>query len=211
MTVRRPEMPFWSRFAFMAMGWGAIGVVYTISGQRGAETAHRLVPTAIDRWFSFNPDMIWIYMSFFLFVPLGYFCTSPQRVKWLSSVMAISAACAAVVFGFFPTTMDFPAVTQQGVSAEALKLLMRYDAVVNCLPSLHVTLTFLTLCALWQVGHPWRNLLLSSWAVAIAISILPLYRHQFVDFLAGLALALFACFIAGLLKRSGLVLSEPVP
>ena len=208
MTENRSEMSAWSRFVCMATGWGAIGVVYTISGQRGAEAAHRLTPTAVDLWFDFNPAAIWIYMSFFLFVPLGFFCTPPARVRWLRLVMFISALCAAVIFAIFPTTMMFPPVTQNGISAEALKLLMRYDAVVNCLPSLHVTLTCLTLFALWQTGRHWRNLLLTGWALAIATSILPLYRHQFVDFLAGLALALFACFMAALLKRSGLVLSE---
>ena len=208
MTETRSEMSAWSRFVYMATGWGAIGVVYTISGQRGAEVAHRLTPSAIDLWFSFNPAAIWVYMSFFLFVPLGYFCTPPERVRWLQLAMIISATGAAIVFAVFPTTMEFPPVTQEGISAEALRLLMRYDAVVNCLPSLHVTLTCLTLVALWQAGRHWRNLLLSGWALAIAISILPLYRHQFVDFLAGLALALCACVVTALLKRRGLVLSE---
>ena len=192
----------------MVMGWGAIGVIYTISGQRNADMAHRLEPSAIDLWFTFQPGAIWIYMSFFLFIPLGYFCTPSQRVKWLSLVMGLSALGAGVVFAIFPTTMDFPEVTGQGVSAGALKLLMRVDTTVNCLPSLHVTLTSLALFALWQREHLWRNLGFTVWALAIAMSILPLYRHQFVDFLAGLALALIACAVAATLKRSGLILKE---
>ena len=179
----------------MAAGWGAIGVVYTISGLRGAEVAYVLTPSAIDLWFTFSPSAIWAYMSFFLFVPLGFYCTPPNRVKWLCSVMAVSALGAGIVFATFPTTMTVPAVTQEGLSAEALKLLMRYDAVVNCLPSLHVTLTTLVLVSLWETGRLWRNALVTTWAAVIAISILPLHRHQFVDFLAGLALAMLACVV----------------
>lgn len=211
MTETPTQMPLSSRLTSMVVGWGAIGITYTISGQRDAATAHLLTPTAIDLWFNFNPSTIWVYMSFFVFVPLGFLCAPSHRVKWLSYVMVISAGGAGIIFGFFPTTMEFPTVTQQGVSAEALKLLMRYDAVVNCLPSLHVTLTCLVLFALWENGRLWRNLLLSTWALAIAISILPLYRHQFVDFLAGLALALFACVLAAGLKRYRLVRRVSAP
>ncbi len=195
----------------MVMGWGAIGVVYTVSGLRGAEVAHVLTPSEIDRWFTFDPSAIWAYMSFFLFVPLGYFCTPPDRVKWLCCAMAVSALGAGFVFAVFPTTMIFPAVTQEGFSAEALKLLMRYDAVVNCLPSLHVTLTTLVLIALWETGRPWRTVLLTIWAAVIAISILPLYRHQFVDFLAGLALAGMACVVVAGLTRYRFARREPAP
>jgi membrane-associated phospholipid phosphatase len=192
-------MPLLSRFAFMVTGWGAIGVVYTISGLRSADAAFSLTPSAIDLWFRFEPSAIWVYMSFFAFVPLGFFIPPPHSVKWLRCAMWVSAVSAGIVFAVFPTTMIYPTVTQVGFSAEALKLLMRFDAVVNCLPSLHVTLTSLVLFALWENGRLWRNLLLTIWAASIAISILPLHRHQFVDLLAGLALALFACvFVAGL-------------
>lgn len=204
MTNSSPHMPFLTRFAFMAVGWGSIGTVYTLSGLRDVSQAHVLDPSPVDLWFTFNPGAIWVYMSFFAFVPLGYFCTPPQQVKWLCAAMMISAGCAAVVFNLFPTTMTFPPVTQDGISAEALKLLMRYDALVNCLPSLHVTLTTLALFALWDNARMGRNLLLTTWAVAISVSILPLYRHQFVDLLAGLALAVFAALLVTGLQRTRL-------
>ena len=203
MIRTQSSMPILTRLVWMLVSWGAIGVVYSISGQQGAHTAHVLTPTAIDRWFTFDPSAIWVYMSFFLFVPLGFFCTPPQRVKWLGRAMVISALGAGIVFYLFPTTMVFPPVTQTGPSAEALKLLMHYDAVVNCLPSLHVTLTCLVLVALWRAGHLWRNLFLTGWALAILVSILQLYRHQFVDLLAGLALASVAGLLALWLSRKG--------
>jgi len=193
----------------MVTGWGAIGIVYTISGLRSADAAFSLTPSAIDLWFSFAPSAIWVYMSFFAFVPLGFFAPPPDRVKWLRGAMWVSAVSAGIVFALFPTTMAYPTVTQAGLSAEALKLLMRFDAVVNCLPSLHVTLTALVLCAIWENGRHWRNLLMTIWAASIAISILPLHRHQFVDLVAGLALALFACALLACLKHYRLVSWKP--
>lgn len=204
-SASKVTLSFLSRLVLMVSSWGSIGIVYTLSGLRGAKAAHLLTPSSIDLWFPFTPSAIWVYMSFFLFIPIGFFCAQADRVKWLSCVMVFSAMGAAVVFGFFPTTMVFPEVTQQGLSAQTLKLLMRYDAVVNCLPSLHVTLTCLALLALLQAGHLWRNLLLMGWAVMIMVSILPLHRHQFVDLLAGLGLALLACASTTIFKRYGII------
>lgn len=211
MTAAAALMPFRSRFLAMLVGWGMVGLVYTLSGQRGVETAYLLTPTAIDRWFRFDPSAIWVYASFFVFVPLGFLLAMPQRVRWLARAFVISALGAALVFWLFPTTMHFPAVSEAGLSAAALRLLMRYDALVNCLPSLHVTLTALVLAALWRQAQMWRNLLFTLWAGAIILSILQLYRHQFVDLLAGLALALLASLLAAALRRDPVTSVEPSP
>ena len=182
---------------YMLSGWGAIGVVYTLTSSKDQASAHMLQPGAVDSWFSFDPLAIWPYMSFFLIVPLGYMLVPLSRAAWLSRAMIIAALGAALVFVLFPTTMVYPAVTQQGLSAELLKQLMHYDSVQNCLPSLHVTLTALTVLALWDRERPVFSVLVGLWGLAIILSILVLRRHQFVDLLAGLALVVPAAGLAG--------------
>ncbi|MGU3576682.1 phosphatase PAP2 family protein [Brucellaceae bacterium C25G] len=194
-------MSLQARFLAMVIGWGAIGFVYTLSGLRTADNAYFLTPSAIDRWFVFSPDAIWLYMSFFIFVPLGYLCAHPDKVRQLSFAMVISAIGAGIVFALFPTTMAFPPVTQSGFSAEALKILMQYDTTVNCLPSLHVTLTLLVIIAMWKRGAWLRNMFFAVWGSAIIISILQLYRHQFVDLVTGLMLGILAAGMAYVFTR----------
>jgi membrane-associated phospholipid phosphatase len=181
---------------YMLGGWGAIGAVYTLTSSKDQTTAHMLQPGVVDHWFGFDPLAIWPYMSFFLIVPLGYLAAAPMRAAWLSRAMIIAALGAALVFVLFPTTMVYPAVTQQGLSAELLKLLMRYDSLQNCLPSLHVTLTALTVLALRDRERPVFSTLVGLWGLAIILSILVLRRHQFVDLLAGLVLVVPAAALA---------------
>ena len=189
------------RCAAMALGWGSVGAVYGLSAQRPIEQAYHLQPGPIELWFDFNPAGIWLYLSFFLLVPLGYLACAPARLGWLMRAMVLCALGAGVVFAVFPTTMTFPPVTQAGVSADMLLLLIRFDTLVNCLPSLHVALSLVVLAALWERAQPWRNLCLALWVLAITLSILPLHRHQFVDLVAGAVLALLAGVLAQHLAR----------
>ncbi len=189
------------RCLLMLAGWGAVGVIYTLSGIQDPGRAFHLTPTAIDRWFIFDPDAIWIYMSFFLFVPLGYLASPPAAARWLALAMGLSALGAGLVFALFPTTMSFPPVPDHGLSAAALRLLTANDTTVNCLPSLHGTLTALAVVALWRRGQPLWNGVMLAWGGLILLSILQLYRHQFVDLAGGLVLALLAGGLAALIRR----------
>ncbi len=184
------------RLWYMLTGWGSIALVYGLTSSQDQSAGIMLKPSAIDLWFDFNPDTIWIYLSFFLLVPLAYFICQRQYLVWLARSMQLSALGAGIIFMVFPTTMEFPEVTQTGFNADMLRLLIRYDSLLNCLPSLHVTLTILAVWALWNRSLPLRNLIITIWGIAITVSILQLYRHQFVDALAGTILACLAGWLA---------------
>lgn len=187
---------YW-RLWYMLIGWGSVGLIYSLTSSQDQISATMLTPSALDNWFEFDPSAIWIYLSFFVLVPLAYFLCPQQRLIWLARAMQLSALGAGLIFMLWPTTMQFPEVTQNTFSASALKILIRYDSLQNCLPSLHVTLTILAVWAVWQKPHPVRNWIIALWALAITISILQLHRHQFVDALGGVILAL----CAGLLSQ----------
>ncbi len=180
----------------MLTGWGAVGLVYSLTSSQDQASAIMLQPSAIDLWFDFNPDAIWLYLSFFPLVALGYLLCPAQRLLWLARSMQLSALGAGVIFIFWPTTMIFPPVTQDTVSAAVLNLLISFDSLQNCLPSLHVTLTILAVCALWQKHTLLRSLFFAGWGLAITVSILQLHRHQFVDLLGGAVLAIAAGLLA---------------
>lgn len=184
------------RLWYMLTGWGAVGVVYSLTSSQDQASAHLLQPSIVDLWFKFDPNAIWFYLSFFILCAYAYLCCPQQRLVWLARSMQLSAIGAGIVFTLWPTTMEFPAVTQETLSADVLRLLIQLDSLQNCLPSLHVTLTILAVYALWQKTQLLRSILIALWGVAITISILQLHRHQFVDALGGAALAILAGMFA---------------
>ena len=192
------------RLMCLLSGWGSIVVIYVLTSSKDQTSAFMLQPSAIDRWFRFDPNAIWLYVSFFALVPVSYLLCAEERTAWLTRAMQLSALGAGLIFVLWPTTMVFPEVTQTGFSASMLQLLMHYDSLHNCLPSLHVTLTVLAVWALWDLQRPFRTIFFGAWGVAITISILQLYRHQFIDLICGAILAI----CAGLLTKAFLAMKS---
>ncbi len=180
-------------------GWGAVGVVYNLTDafQRPGTV---LSPSFIDQMVSFNPAGIWLYLSFFLVIPLGYLTCPVGRLHWLRNAMVITALFSGAVYLLWPTTMLYPTFTPDAsLSARMLTQLIHVDSAQNCLPSLHMALTTLAVWAMSSRAHLLRTLCFLLWYLAIGFSILQLRRHLFVDLLSGTALAL--C-VGALLRRA---------
>jgi len=176
----------------MLLGWGLVGGVYTLT-DRLQSTGTVLPPSAIDRGIPFSPTAIWLYLSFFIIVPLGYLLAPIERVKWLRAAMQLAAVGAGAIYLLWPTTLVYPQDKGDGLSSQLLAALTQVDSLQNCLPSLHMALTVLAVWALSDKQRKVRTALLLVWALAIAFSILQLRRHLLVDLVSGALLA----FIAG--------------
>lgn len=176
----------------MLLGWGLVGIVYTLT-DRLQSTGTVLPPSAIDRGIPFSPTAIWLYLSFFIIVPLGYLLAPIERVKWLRAAMQLAAVGAGAIYLLWPTTLVYPQDKGDGLSSQLLAALTQVDSLQNCLPSLHMALTVLAVWALSDKQRKVRSALLMVWALAIAFSILQLRRHLLVDLVSGALLA----FIAG--------------
>lgn len=172
----------------MLLGWGFVGVIYHGS-DRWQGAGHLLTPGWVDRAIPFSPHAIWLYLSFFLIIPLCYLLCPLNRLKWLRSTMQLSALLAGAIYLLWPTTMNYPIVPSDSVSGDLLARLISVDSSQNCLPSLHIALTVLAVWAAAESRKKLRSALLSVWGLAIAFSILQLRRHLFVDLLSGAALA----------------------
>lgn len=184
------------RLVCLLTGWGGVGVVYNLTDafQRPGTV---LSPSFIDRMVTFSPDGIWLYLSFFLIIPLAYLTCPAARLHWLRNAMAITALFSGAVYLLWPTTLIYPTYRPDAsLSAKLLTQLIHIDSAQNCLPSLHMALTVLAVWALSRREHPLRTVLYVLWCVAIGFSILQLRRHLFVDLLSGSALAF--CVGAGL-------------
>ncbi|WP_051303321.1 phosphatase PAP2 family protein [Comamonas composti] len=187
------------RLGAMLQGWGLVGVVYSL-GRAAWRESFVLDEGLIDRWIGFEPAAIWLYLSFFAFVPVAYFCAPLQRIGRLKRSMQLSALLCAPVFLLWPTTLVYPAIPEGGLSAQALQMLAAVDSRENCLPSLHGALTVICALVLWDRHRPWKSAALALWGLAILWSVVAARRHLFIDLGAGVAIGL-ACH--GLLARYG--------
>lgn len=178
-----------ARLIYLIVGWSCIGIVYNgTTYLQGTPTV--LEPSCIDELIAFSPHGIWLYLSFFLIIPLSFFYAPYSHVRWMSICFIAAALLAGICYLIYPTTMVFPVDTGSSFSSWLLAHLMEVDIKANCCPSLHVTLTIIVVCGCLNTKRPIRSSLLVLWGVGICFSIVQLRRHVFVDFIGGIIMAL---------------------
>lgn len=186
--MRFPQRTMLLRLKALLFGWGSVGVVYQLSAQfQGQGTV--LSPSMVDEWIPFNASAIWLYLSFFIIIPLSYLSCPITRLAGLRRATQLTALIAGAVYLIFPTTMVYPQVVGDDISARLLQLLQRIDSPQNCLPSLHIALTVLAVWAMSDSQQKVKTGLYFLWGAAIAFSILQLRRHLFIDLVTGAMLA----------------------
>lgn len=188
--------PLARRVLYMAGGWGGVGIAYAF-GCGFAGQAVAVPAVALDRALAFHPAAIWVYLSFFAFVPYAYLRAPDKRLPWLALAMQVCAIVSAVAYAWCPTTTS---MTVGASVAPPLAWLVQFDTPANCLPSLHAALAVLCAAALYDGRKPGASAGAIAWAVAICWSALALRRHMVIDLGAGMVLGA-ACGIALLPTR----------
>lgn len=176
------------------IGWGTVGVVYSYTGQ-ASPTADLLTPGFIDNLFYFSVNAIWFYLSFFIFIPLGYLLCQSENIRPLMVAMQLCALISGCVYLLFPTTMVYANFADVSLASRVLSALIGIDSPQNLLPSLHVSLTLVVLVALWSKQQKYRTAFYLLWAIAICLSVLVLKRHLFIDVVTGAVTAFSALWI----------------
>lgn len=182
-----------SRLLYCLLGWGTVGIVYHFTEQV-TDRAVMLSPSFIDNRIPFSANSVWLYFSFFIFIPIGYLFSANSRAKPLMFSMQLCAVFSGVIYMLFPTTMSYPAAPCLSFSEQALCDLVRIDSPQNLLPSLHVSLTLVVLNALWMNNKKWHTAAYLLWAIAICASVLILKRHLLIDVVAGAITAVIAVY-----------------
>jgi len=171
------------RLLYLLAGWGSVGTAYTFGAQYAAGA--RPVPElALDAAFGHLPGAIWVYLSFFLFIPYAYARAPAARLPWLMLAMQGCAVVAAIAFALWPTT----AGSVPAHATPMLRWLASMDSPANCLPSLHGALSLLCAWALLQDERPLHSALMLAWAGLICWSAIALRRHLVFDLGAGIVL-----------------------
>lgn len=187
-------MPLSTRIRLMLLGWGSVGLAYT-TGRLLPGTPTHLDETAIDRLVTFNPAGVWLYLSFFLMVPLAFLTADANRVRYLTRSMQLCALVSGVIFVVWPTTLHYPAIPTDRASASLLRALAESDSSQNCFPSLHGALTLLCVTALCQRCRPGASLFAVLWGLGIGWSVIQTRRHIAIDLGAGVVLGIVSAWL----------------
>lgn len=153
----------------------------------------RPVPlSVIDDMIALSSWWVWFYISYYFFIFGTFlFLKHEKTKKVLYLAYASSALFSCFCFFFFPTSIDrelYPVGEVKGLSDWALNFIRSADTSVNCLPSMHITLSLTaTLCI--SSESRLKGLLAFVWFVLISYSTMATKQHYFYDFVAGVVLA----------------------
>jgi hypothetical protein len=153
---------------------------------------------ALDRWISFRPAALVLYVSLWIYVPLAPALLTSWRELWsYAAATFVLSALGLGIFFFWPTVV--PQFGEVG-DTPGLVLLQGIDAAGNACPSLHVAFAVFT--AVWfdrilrqLSAGPGLRIGNALWAVAIVYSTMALRQHVALDVFAGAALG--AAVVAG--------------
>ena len=177
------------RLLALIMGWGSVGAVYGLCAFFQGP-GYVIQESALDRLVTFNPQGIWLYLSFFGLIPTAYFLTSLSKLPVLKASMQMTAFVCGTIYLVFPTTLLYPPLpTSDGNAIFLLRLLIANDSPQNCLPSLHSALTVLSVWALQDRTRPMRSATFVLLGLGICFSLLQVRRHIGIDLGAGLLVA----------------------
>jgi len=151
---------------------------------------------SIDYLIPFVPEMVWIYMSTYLVIPLvGVIIEDSRDVLKLSFAIILTWVFTYPIFYFFPAVYPRPNFDIISLSTEMLNINYLHDVPNNTFPSLHVSLSFVVAFSMIHITRK-NKILWSLWAVLIALSTVMLKKHFILDSLGGLFIAQLSFFLA---------------
>lgn len=155
---------------------------------------HQVVLTRVDGWVALQPAWIWFYISYYLLLVWAYFYTTAtlaQRIYF--GAMSLAAGVGFVVFFFFPTMISrdlYPWTGAITLSSKMLEHIRGADYPVNCLPSMHICMSFIAASCISLVAARTGRILVWLWFFGIAYSTMATKQHYFVDVVAGFCLGI---------------------
>jgi membrane-associated phospholipid phosphatase len=188
--------------------WLSIGMIaYWLVGYYGVGLRQdpadaRVLRTPLDDMIPFLPASIWVYSCVYTAMLLPLFVVRCKRlfrrvVVAYAFVISVSATC----FAAFPVTSlgfrpELTSIADAPFHLWGLKLNLFLDPPVNLMPSLHLSIATLAALVAWQVRRAYGVLALAL-TVAIAVSVLTLKQHYWLDAVAGFVLggAAWAIFV----------------
>lgn len=193
-----------TRLFYLLIGWLSTCVIYVATG---AVTGNAwIVPeSAVEAYIPFSSYGIWLYLSFYIYIPYTFLTADASKIKLTGYVFLITGIISGILFLLLPSSMVYPDYNNaEGISGFVLKLIAENDTPQNCFPSMHGSLITICTLANWDRKRKVRSYLCILLVILMYYSIIQVRRHLFIDLMAGAALGVMVWVICSVLWRGSL-------
>ncbi|MCY7008318.1 phosphatase PAP2 family protein [Fusobacterium simiae] len=158
------------------------------------------VPSYFMEWersIPFLPIFMLPYMTSAPFFLVTLFIVKNEKDLKLLMKRAIFLTVVSVsIFIIFPMKFYFPKPEiNNSIFKFLFNVLGQLDSNFNQCPSLHVSFAFLSATVYYKEINSKIKYLLCMWGFLLAISILFVYQHHFIDFVGGTLIFIITCLI----------------
>lgn len=182
------------RFFYLLIGWLSSCIIYVATGAV-TRNAWIIPESAVENYIPYSPYGIWLYISFYIYIPYTFFTAEASKIKLLSWVFIISGIISGILFLLVPTSMVFPDYKTDGISAFVLNFIAENDTPQNCFPSMHGSLITICTLANWNRKRKIRSYACVLLVILMYYSIIQVRRHLFIDLMAGAGLGVLVWVI----------------
>ena len=200
-TKNGEAVPFRTRLRMYTIVACATGIGYFGTQWFPIRAATSFTETELDKLIPFSSGWAWVYQTVYIAVPVAALCIERRGhlVHYWRGYWTMLIACL-LFFWIYPVQTPRPTEFSASSLDPMHTLILSYDGLINCFPSLHVAL------ALFSVMHArvvlttrgvrakWPGIGMWVWFALLCYSTLALKQHYVVDIPAGIAAALVAFY-----------------
>jgi membrane-associated phospholipid phosphatase len=138
---------------------------------------------------------IWVYMSDYVFIVLAFYILKDRiNINRMFYSFIVFCILSMFVFYLYPVTYPRPVINYEGINGFMFAFLHSIDTPSNCMPSLHVGMSYLLSYAFL---YEQRVLFFPFfiWATLISFSTLTTKQHYFVDIIGGIVFSLISIYL----------------
>lgn len=192
-------VPFRIRLSTYTILACATGIGYFGSQWFPIRAATTFTETALDKLIPFSSGWSWVYQTVYMAVPVV--ALSIERRRHLANYARGYWVMLSLCFAFFwlcPVKTPRPTDIAPDSLDPMHALILSYDGLINCFPSLHVALALFSVLHVIAIlsdrgmSTKWPVVSLWLWFALLCYSTLALKQHYVVDIPAGIAAALVA-------------------
>ncbi len=145
--------------------------------------------TDFDKLFPFTPEMVYIYMSFYLVILLSVFAvkTDNDFNRMITSIMA-TLIFTYPFYYFFPAYYPQVNFETNNFTTKFLQWCFEADVPNNTFPSLHVGISFTIALGIMHLRKK-VGVFYLIWATAVAFSTVLIRKHFVMDVFGGILIA----------------------
>jgi len=161
------------------------------------EPIHSLETTVDDR-IPLLPAFVFPYLSLYALLALSLwrFLKSETRIFSIAALaISLDLVLSYLVFLFYQTQVERPFIGGSDVSSDILRAVYSFDKPFNAFPSLHTSLSILSILLWRKVGSRIQPII-AVWAMFIIASTVLTKQHYIADVGAGIAVSLVSYYIA---------------